>query len=66
MRPGHQRFQSRRVPAPPTPGFGFFGVTLPTPAIEIWPDAASAENAFRGGLVTWENDPQPPDAPVVY
>jgi hypothetical protein len=34
--------------------------------IEIWPDAASAENAFRSGLVTWENDPHPPDAPVVY
>ena len=34
--------------------------------IEIWPDAASAENAFRSGLVTWENDQHPPDAPVVY
>jgi integrase len=35
-------------------------------SIEIWPDAATAENAFRSGLVTWENDPRPPDAPVVY
>ncbi len=30
-------------------------------SIEIWPDAASAENAFRGGLVTWENDFQAPN-----
>ena len=29
-------------------------------SIEIWLDAASAENAFRGGLITWENDPHPP------
>jgi hypothetical protein len=35
-------------------------------SIEIWPDGASAENAFRSGLVIWENDPHPPDAPVVY
>jgi hypothetical protein len=35
-------------------------------SIEIWPDAASAENAFRSGLATWENDPHPLDAPVVY
>ena len=35
-------------------------------SIKIWPDAASAENAFRSGLVTWENDQHPPDAPVVY
>ena len=35
-------------------------------SIEIWPNAASAANAFRSGLVTWENDPHPPDAPVVY
>jgi hypothetical protein len=34
--------------------------------VEIWPDAASAESAFRSGLVTWENDQHPPDAPVVY
>ena len=31
---------------------------------EIWTDAASAENAFRSGLVTWENDPRPPNAAV--
>ena len=31
---------------------------------EIWTDAASTENAFRSGLVTWENDPRPPNAPV--
>ena len=29
-------------------------------SIEIWADAASAENAFRSGLVTWENDPYTP------
>jgi hypothetical protein len=29
-------------------------------------DPASAENAFRDGLVTWENDEDPPEAPVVY
>ena len=31
---------------------------------EIWTDAASPENAFRSGLVTWENDPRPPNAAV--
>ena len=31
---------------------------------EIWTDAASPENAFRSGLVTWENDPHPPNAAV--
>jgi hypothetical protein len=35
-------------------------------SVEIWPDAASAENAMRSGLVTWENDPKQPDAPIVY
>jgi hypothetical protein len=35
-------------------------------SVEIWTDAASAENAFRDGLVTWENDPHPPDASVAY
>jgi hypothetical protein len=35
-------------------------------SVEIWPDAASAENALRAGLVTWENDPDPPEAPVVF
>ena len=30
-------------------------------SIEVWPDAASAENALRDGLVTWENDPDPPE-----
>jgi hypothetical protein len=35
-------------------------------SVEIWPDAASAENAMRSGLVTWENDPMQPDAPIVY
>jgi len=35
-------------------------------SIEIWPDAASAENAMRSGLITWENDPKQPDAPIVY
>ena len=35
-------------------------------SIEIWPDAVSAENALRVGLVTWENDPDPPKAPVVF
>ena len=35
-------------------------------SVEIWSDAASAENAFRSGLVTWENDPRQPDAPIVY
>jgi hypothetical protein len=33
---------------------------------EIWPDAASAENALRAELVTWENDPDPAQAPVVF
>jgi hypothetical protein len=46
------------------PGCAESGPTLIS--IEIWPDAASAENAFRSGLVTWENDQHPPDAPVVY
>src|SRR6478672_4001553 len=31
---------------------------------EISADAASGENAFRGGLVTWVNDPHPLDAAV--
>jgi hypothetical protein len=31
---------------------------------EIWTDAASAENAFRSGLVTLENGPRPPNAAV--
>ena len=35
-------------------------------SIEIWPDAASAANALRDGFVTWENDPDPPEAPVVF
>jgi hypothetical protein len=35
-------------------------------SIQIWSDSASAENAFRDGLVTWKNDPDPPEAPVVY
>jgi hypothetical protein len=35
-------------------------------SIEVWPDAASAENAFRDGLVTWENDPNPPAEPIAY
>ena len=35
-------------------------------SIEIWPDPASAENAFRSGLVTWENDPHAPDSPVAF
>jgi hypothetical protein len=35
-------------------------------SIEIWLDAASSENAFRSGLVTWKNDQHPLDAPVVY
>jgi len=35
-------------------------------SIGIWSDAASAENAFCRGLVTWENYPHAPDAPVVY
>jgi hypothetical protein len=35
-------------------------------SIGIWSDAASAENAFRGGLVTWENESRPPEAPIVY
>ena len=26
-------------------------------SVEVWPDAASAENALHGGLATWENDP---------
>jgi hypothetical protein len=34
--------------------------------IQVWPDVASAENAFRSGLVTWENDPHPPDPPIAY
>jgi hypothetical protein len=41
-----------------------YGPTLIS--VQIWPDAASAENAFRSGLVTWENDPQAPPSPVVY
>jgi hypothetical protein len=35
-------------------------------SIGIWLDAANAENAFRSGLVIWENDPHPLDAPTVY
>jgi hypothetical protein len=31
-----------------------------------WRDAASAENALRDGFVTWENDPDPPEARVVF
>ncbi len=42
-----------------------YAVSYPTLiSIEIWPDAASAENALRDGLVTWENDPDPPDRPA--
>ena len=38
----------------------------PTPiSIQVWSDPASAEKAFRHGLVTWENDEDPPEAPVV-
>jgi hypothetical protein len=41
-----------------------YAETCPTlTSIEVWPDAASAEHALRGELVTWENDLQ---APVVY
>ena len=44
-----------------------YAVSCPTLInIEIWPDAASAENALRDGLVTWENDPNPLEAPVVF
>jgi hypothetical protein len=44
-----------------------YAVSCPTLiSIEIWPDAASAENALRDGFVTWENDPDPPDALVVF
>ena len=35
-------------------------------SIQVWSDPASAENAFRDGLVTWENDAHPPEAAVVY
>jgi hypothetical protein len=35
-------------------------------SIGIWPDAASAENALRDGLATWENDPDQLEAPVVF
>jgi hypothetical protein len=34
-------------------------------SIQLWLDPASAENAFRHGLVTWKNDEDPPEAPVV-
>jgi hypothetical protein len=34
-------------------------------SIQLWSDPASAENAFRHGLVTWKNDEDPPEAPVV-
>jgi len=44
-----------------------YAVSSPTLiSVEIWPDPASAENALRDGLVTWENDPNPPEAPVVF
>jgi len=44
-----------------------YAVSCPTLiSIEVWPDAASAENALRDGLVTRENDPDPPEAPVVF
>jgi hypothetical protein len=44
-----------------------YAVSCPTLiSIEIWPDAASSANALRAGLVTWENDPDPPEAPVVF
>jgi hypothetical protein len=44
-----------------------YTVSCPTLiSIEVWPDAASAENALRDGLVTWENYPDPPEAPVVF
>ena len=43
--------------------------SIPTPrtliSIQLWSDPASAENAFRHGLVTWKNDEDPPEAPVV-
>ena len=41
-----------------------YAVSCPT-LISI-ENAASAENALRDGLVTWENDPHPPEAPVVF
>ena len=34
-------------------------------SIQPWSDPASAENAFRHGLVTWKIDEDPPEAPVV-
>jgi hypothetical protein len=34
-------------------------------SIQLWSDPASAENAFRHGLVAWKNDEDPPEAPVV-
>jgi hypothetical protein len=44
-----------------------YAVSCPTlVSIEVWPDPASAENALRDGLVTCENDPDPPEAPVVF
>jgi hypothetical protein len=45
---------------------GTCGGTPTLISIEVWPDAASAENAFRDGLITWENDPDPPEALVVF
>jgi hypothetical protein len=31
-------------------------------SIQVWSDPASAEKAFRDGLVIWENDEDPPEA----
>ena len=34
---------------------GQYAVSCPTLiSVEVWPDAASAENALRDGLVTWK------------
>ena len=63
----HEQNGRRTIYCPDDQHLRQYAETCPTLiSIEVWPDAASAENALRGGLFTWENDPQPSEAPVVY
>jgi hypothetical protein len=63
----HEQSGRRTIYYPDDRHLRQYADSLPTLiSIEVWPDAASAENALRSGLVTWENDPHPPDAPIVY
>ena len=62
----HEQSRRRTIYYPDDRHLRQFTASDPTLiSIQVWSDPASAEKAFRDGLVTWENDEDPPEAPVV-